>query len=132
MKFRMKCSNIDGGEPWWEDYNVNTDDAQACAEQLIMEFNALLRPGEKPRQVLEVEVLNPTVITKHKWTKTSLVTERDTDGALYDRYRCVHCGITGKRFGLSRTTTRDGEYKANVYEDCDSAQAHLEKKRARG
>lgn len=125
MRFRMKCAHIGETEGWWEDYDENTDDAQAYAENLIARFNDTLRPGERPRQLLEVEVLDGNPNTTHEWEKISLVTERGRDGRLYDRYRCVNCGITARRYGLNRTPTRDPEYKAKVYESCDTARAHL-------
>ncbi len=36
----------------------------------------------------------------HEFEKSNLVTQKSRDG-LYDIYSCIHCGLKGKRHGLS-------------------------------
>ena len=41
----------------------------------------------------------PRVAIEHSWQKSCLVTI-ERKGKLFDTYKCVNCGATGKRFGL--------------------------------
>lgn len=59
MKFRIQVK-CDGHEPWWEEYDKDTDDPQKWAEDIVAWFNKGCRPGEKPRTLLAVEVLDAT------------------------------------------------------------------------
>lgn len=65
------------------------------AEDIIERFNSSLRPNEKARNFVKCEVIDED-LHKHDWEKASLVTERGG----YDRMKCLHCGATGKRYGL--------------------------------
>jgi hypothetical protein len=84
---------------WSEDYNKPVSDPQAWAEETLEEFNATLRKGELPREIVRVEIKPNGVPLRHQWQKTNLVTiikGRDN----YDTYRCEMCGITAKRHGV--------------------------------
>ena len=68
-----------------------------------------------PRRLIRVEAA-PDAPIAHDWKKTNLVTI--LAGGAHDTYRCMHCGITGKRFGLSETITRDRKWRAAKYARC--------------
>ena len=55
MKFKIhvKDERLD----WWEDYNEDTDNPQKWAEELVQKFNNSLRPMEKPRTLIDIEVI---------------------------------------------------------------------------
>lgn len=132
MKFKIKCTYQDdesGEEAWWEEYEKDhVEDPQKWAEQTIENFNTTLRPHEKPRRLLDVEILEENTKKDHSWVKTSLSMRRAgwRSNNLYDEYKCTHCGITGKRFGVGRVE-RDSKYRAKVYNRCDTAYDHLQK-----
>ena len=134
MKFKIKCSQDSPGNlgEWEEEYNINTDNPQKWAEDIISEFNSGLREGESSRKLINVTVLdevnNVPVTVEHDWEKQNMYTEK-YHGSLIDRHKCKKCGITGKRYGLSPNIRRDGPYLGKVYDKCDTAQARLEKLR---
>lgn len=44
--------------------------------------------------------------------------------------RCSACKVTGRRYGLGQNgVALDRKFRAKVYERCDTAQEHLEKRR---
>lgn len=127
MKFRMQVKSGDL-YPWWETYEKNVDDPQAEAERLIEYFNSTLRPGEEPRTLLAVEVLDQTSIKDHTWKKTNLMTIKGHAGRTYDTLRCTVCGITARRYGLHDITIDPEFAKAKVYKRCDTSRDHRIKK----
>jgi len=42
--------------------------------------------------------------SSHNFQKSNLVTQRGSAGS-FDTYKCSHCGLTGKRYGLNETVT---------------------------
>ena len=93
-----------GGE-WDEAFCKRTDSARRWAEETIAEFNASLRPGEEPREILRIEELpledERIPPLRHDFRKTNLVTVMNKRGhGSHDAYRCRDCGATGKRFTL--------------------------------
>ena len=83
------------------------EDPERWARELVQHFNDTLRPGEKPRVILGVEIRNVTedvaekTKLEHVWEKTNLVTI-EKRGQMYDTARCTRCGATSKRFGVGR------------------------------
>lgn len=129
MKFRMLVEHADGqGEPWWEDYDKsNIPDPEAWCRRTVDTFNKTLRPKERARRLLTVEVLDANTDPEHRWEKQNAITQQDRLGSLYDTMKCAACGITGRLYGLRRGVVRDQRYRAKVYERCDTAQRHLHK-----
>lgn len=76
------------------------------AKFMIKRFNQSLRKNELPRKVIRVRNTNKRARMKHDWKKDSLVTE--TGG--FDKYKCLKCGATGKRYGLAKFVTPDRKF----------------------
>jgi hypothetical protein len=127
VKFRIQVGRFkkDGrAEAWWEEFDEDTTDADKCAEEMIANFNNTLWPGERPRFVVQTEVLDTDSIKDHDWGKTNLVTIIKGSQS-YDTCRCNRCGITGKRFGLGAMIRRDAKYRSDLkYARCDTSLAH--------
>ncbi len=64
----------------------------------------------------------------HDFAKQNLFTPKDNNG-LYDVFKCSKCGVYGKRYTLDGDIIRDRQYKAKVYEYCDTAKNHINKKK---
>jgi len=128
MKFRIKVNDIDGvaSDARWETYDKDITDPKKWAIETLRKFNATLKPYEKARRLLEVEILERYSKTKHNWEKTNLVTIMKAAGG-YDTYKCRQCGITGKRHGLQRITI-DSRWKAEVYQNCNTAVEFINKR----
>jgi len=127
MRFTLQVT--DGGKEWSEEYDLSdVNDAQKWAKKTVKEFNETLQPGERARKILVVQVIDADTTPDHKWEKTNLYTLR-TAGIPYDAYKCLRCGITGKRFTLDGGVARDRQFAAKVYARCDTTQQHLERKR---
>jgi len=125
MKFRVKVS--EGGDPWWETFDLATDDPKAWAEETLDRFNDTRRSGDKFRVLHEVEILDVDSVERHTWKKLSLVTEVNRHGH-HDRMQCENCSITGKRYGIGGGVTVDSRYKSKVYQRCDTALKHMIKR----
>jgi hypothetical protein len=122
MKINITITHNDGtNEPWVEDYDkpqVKTiDDANEFAVALIQQFNNTLRPGEKSRKVLFVEIAGESGPPDHDWSKMNLVTVMDPRLGFYDILQCTRCGITAKRFGLDRILI-DRKFRAKKFQKC--------------
>lgn len=126
MKFRMLVQVEGIADPDWETYDENIDDPQDWAEKTIVRFNDTLRPHERPRSLVRVEILDRHSVKDHRWGKTNLMTLSNAHG-IYDRVECERCGIKALRYGLQRIV-RQAPFRPKVYERCDSAMAHLAKK----
>jgi hypothetical protein len=126
MKFRIKYS--DGAHDQWEDYNKNVPDPEVWAKDTIEYFNSTLRPGEKPRTLLAVEIQDTRQL-QHEWVKRTDGMSVLYRGGCVDNYYCEVCGITGKRTGLSTIIVRDYKWRAKKYELCIAAADAAEKEK---
>ena len=88
MKFRILVE-CDGESRWWEEYDKPTTDAKQWAKNIIEYFNNTLHENEKPRRLIEVEVLDLRSQKEHDWTKVNAVTVMDKYGSC-DVLKC--CG----------------------------------------
>lgn len=131
MKFKLTARNKGdkSGYTWEEEYEKDVKDPEKWSRKLIDNYNATLMDGEEIRELLKVEIIDTTSVSGHTWKKTSLVGEM-YQGSIIDRYACTVCGITGKRFGFGGVQF-DPKYKAKVYQRCDTAKAHIDKKQAK-
>jgi hypothetical protein len=110
----MKVRSIKTGDTWWEEMNKPCTDSRKEAEWIIAYFNATLAPNESPRELVAVrELLREEKIT-HQWEKQNAIT-RIEKGRIFDVYKCVRCGVTGKRFGLSEEVRLDPKHKRKIY-----------------
>lgn len=127
MKIQMKVKMLNTGVVFIEDYDINNKlNPSEYAQDLIKNFNNTLKPGESPRELLCVEVLdNTNPPTNHQWEKQNLVTIMGRNGS-HDKMKCANCGITGKRYGFNPVVT-DSKYKAKVYDNCESAIVQLKR-----
>lgn len=118
-KIQIEVKKVGSDATWTEDYTINHDDPTEWATDIINQFNNSLRSHEHPRELVGVIVLNPNGTPKreHEWEKTNLFTVI-RGNRNYDIAACKHCGITGKRFGMSSTVSRDSKYRAKKYEFC--------------
>lgn len=116
-------------EPWKEDYVRETEDVEATARGIVEFFNSTLHPGEKPRELVRVEVHGDVDPQEHAWSKTNLTTLY-MRGRPADLIKCQRCGITGKRYWLGGPIHRDSAYRAKVYARCDTTVAHVKKKQS--
>ncbi|MCT4544610.1 MAG: hypothetical protein N4A63_13800 [Vallitalea sp.] len=132
MKIKMEIEIIKTGSKFEETYEIeNNLNPNEYAENLITNFNHTLRPGESPRKLLGVIVLdNSDVKHKHDWRKTNLATIT-RGGMSYDKMICTRCGVTGKRYGFSSVVKRDSKYKAKIYDTCEDATKQMKKLRER-
>lgn len=103
-----------------ETYNIDGD-PEAWAKETIDSFNQTLRPGESPRELVKVVVLDEKSDVKktHDWEKSNLVTKTSRTHGSHDTFRCNRCGITGKRFGLDSGIRRDYRYRHPRFEHCE-------------
>ncbi|MCY9592350.1 hypothetical protein PC41400_14990 [Paenibacillus chitinolyticus] len=116
-RIEIEVRQVGSMSTWKEKYDFHEGDPQAWAQAMIDRFNSKLRPGENPRELVDVEVLPEESIVEHLWEKQNTITI--IRGAhIYDKMRCERCGVTGKRHGLSSGIKRDSEYRAKKYEKC--------------
>ena len=121
MNFTITVS--DGANEWNEDYNKPVADlaaARILSESMIARFNDTLRPGEKPRKLLDVKA-GGTAAKPHRWQKTNLVTKIGR-GLAFDEYKCLDCGITGRRHGVEGVAP-DRKFRAKKYISCQPGES---------
>lgn len=114
-------------------FPVGHPDPRRWAVDIIAFYNSGLRPGESARELERAEVIDvaaDTVSLAHVWGKTSLTTVSDAQG-VYDRMKCDHCGLTGKRFGIGSTVKVDSVWRVPSRKTCSEAQKILAKRKAR-
>lgn len=128
MKFKLKVSSESGGE-WWEDYDKDIPDPEAWAKETVDRFNATLRPREKPRTLLAVEVIDRDNAKFHKWVKRTDGMSVGFRGVMVDLMYCKKCGITGKRYGLQEYVTIDSKFRKKAFRECHTAQIEMKKER---
>ena len=117
MQFNLLVKDTDDPDSsaWKELYDRpaigNKEEAEKCGSEIVKFFNSTLGPNEKPRKFVGVEVISDDTMV-HSWDKTNAVTILK-GGSMYDTYRCLVCGITGKRYGLSTIITIDYKYRGH-------------------
>lgn len=119
-KIQIEVKKEGSDSTWTEDYTIDHKDPTEWATDTIYQFNRTRKPGEKPRELVAVTILNPDGTPKrdHDWEKSNLFTViRGNQN--YDTVKCTICGITGKRFGMSSTIKIDSKYRAKKYESCN-------------
>jgi len=126
MKFRIQVES--SSSVWWEEYDKPISDPQKWASEIVEYFNHTLRPGESPRKLLRVEVLDQASQKEHSWVKQNAMTVVK-GGMMYDVLKCSVCGISAKRYGIGEKIIVDTKYRAKVYGCCDTALAYLRRKR---
>lgn len=135
-KIIMTVGHIGEKEHWTEAYSIEDHiDPYSYAEDMIKRFNNTLRTGEKPRKLLRVleDATNKGEIGRndnHVWEKQNATTIIKGN-SIYDNYKCLKCGITGKRFGLSSFVKRDARFKANCYLTCEGALKQMKRNKLR-
>jgi hypothetical protein len=116
VKIEVEVKDVGGADTWIETYECDGD-PEKYARGIIDKFNNTLRPYEKPREFVDLKVVDDRKL--HDWGKTNLITVVK-GGRSYDTMKCEVCGITGKRFGLGTMgVKRDTRYKAEKYEYCN-------------
>jgi len=128
MRYKFEIDDA-RGDPWYEEYDVPPHyKPKKFIENMLSRFNSELRPEETTRKVLSFELVG--IPKDHTWEKQNVGTIMHA-GAVYDRYKCTRCNITGKRHGLSGVVKIDSKFKAKVYLKCDTSLAHQKKKEER-
>lgn len=137
MKFKIFVRNAgtetsQPSKPWEEDYDYpeveTAEQARQTAEAMISNWNATLRPFDKPRELVSVE-FEEEESDVHNWEKQNLYTVMDKRLGHHDVMRCKSCGVTGKRFGLGTQVKLDAKYRAKAYQTCTGAKSFLEVKK---
>jgi hypothetical protein len=126
MKFKILVK--DEKEQWWEDYEKNISDPKAWAAKIIDRFNRTLRPGERPRTLLDVVLKNASNDKYHDWIKRTDGMSVSFRGNSVDLYFCSKCGITGKRISLGGDIKIDSKYRKKAYRECHTAQKLIKQK----
>jgi hypothetical protein len=120
MIFKLIVKHKAGDRTWEEEYNKNVDDPYKWGKEIIEYFNSTLRPREKPRELVDVIVINDKP-TAHDWVKRTDSMSVRCRGGIADIYYCSRCGITAKRYGLEGTIVRDYKYRKKAFKRCDTA-----------
>lgn len=137
MKFRIETSSERHPTRSWEPYEVDgittLEQAREWAEETVSEFNRGLRPYESERVLHRVKLVHRVRgdywKREHSWSKRNLVTKNGPQGT-YDEFECFDCGATSRSYDFSQSFVLDRKYQRNpVWERCDTAQAHQEKRR---
>lgn len=122
MKFKIQCKDVDGGEPWWEEYEKDITDPIKWGKGIVVFFNDTLRPGEKKREFISAEIIGDEESAElHSWDKSIVGMSSNFRGRIVDMMYCTKCGITGKRFGLKSNIVIDSKYKKKVFQKCNTA-----------
>jgi len=90
MKIRIQVKIIKTGNVFNEEYDIgNNQKPKLFAENLIERFNNTLHPGESPRELVAVEVIEQDfkILTDHYWEKQNSFTVM-RGGSNYDVMRC--------------------------------------------
>ena len=127
MKFKIQCKHkgADDSKAWWENYNKKVENPQKWAEETVDEFNATLRPHEKPRELIGVQVLEDDNNGFHNWYKLTAGQSVPFKGSIVDLYKCDKCGMSGKRFGISSHIKNDSKFKGKAFDRCDTAKVKI-------
>ena len=122
------------GDPtvYEETFDVETNNPEAWVKETLSVFNLTLRPHEKFRTTVKVEILDPSNDNKHTWVKRTDGMSVNFRGRVTDLFYCQKCGITGKRFRLGAEVKIDSKFKKmkqgfNIFLSCSEAKAELAK-----
>lgn len=126
MRFRIFCT--DGGKEWSEEYNKDVADANKWAADTIEYFNDTLRPGENPRKLIKVEVLENSNEEFHRWVKRTDGMSVIFRGKMVDLMFCEKCRITGKKYGLSGNVIIDSKFRKKAFKKCNTAMVEMSKR----
>lgn len=116
MKFTVYVRDS-SGRLWDEKYDKAVEDPMLWALDTVDKFNASLRPGELPREIVTVHIDDADAPLPHEWRKVSMAT-RNMGLRSYDAYKCDRCGVTGKRFGLATYIKIDSKFRLKKYQNC--------------
>ena len=119
MKFKIHVK--DSTSDWWEDYDKSIADPKKYAEEIISRFNATLRAHETPRELIEVQLIDPDNKKFHDWQKRTDGMSVNFRGSTVDLMYCKKCGITGKRFGISENVKIDSKYRKKAFQECHTS-----------
>ena len=123
MKFKITVKDSSG--QWDEEYDKDIDDPMLWALEIVERFNATLKIGEIPRELVDVVITDDNNSKFHKWVKRTDGMSVRFRGQIVDLMYCSNCGITGKRFGLSGTVKIDSKYRKKVFQNCAKAKEEL-------
>jgi hypothetical protein len=123
MKFKILVKN--DREEWWESYEEDIDDPEKWANKTINYFNNTLRPGELKRELLDIEVEDESNDNLHRWVKRTDGMSVSFRGQTVDLMYCDKCGITGKRFGTSRSVKIDSKFRKKLFQNCKKSKEEL-------
>lgn len=111
MQIRMLTS--EEGREFEETVTVPDGWPTEEAEKVIANYNASLRPKEKPRKLVKVLWAKVVPDTAHRWVKSNLVTI-NKGGRMYDTALCERCGATSKRYGFAGTYVLDKKHQKKI------------------
>lgn len=120
MKFRLLVKTSDGDE-WWEEYDKEIADPHAWARETLEEFNATLKPGERPRELLKIEILDDSNEKYHQWVKRTDGMSVRFRGEVVDLMFCEKCRITGKRKGFRSDVVIDSKFRRKGFQECHTS-----------
>lgn len=127
--FFVKVRHADSPEEegWEEEYKRTVDDPLLWAKETVAKFNATLRRGELPRELLGVRIVGEELPEdEHNFTKQNIYSLTHA-GRAYDIVKCERCGVTGKRYGVGKARL-DSQFRAKVYQLCSTSVAHRREK----
>lgn len=116
-KYIFTMGEKDSLDTWEETYEKDLKNPAEYGQQVIDDFNASLRPGEKPRRYVSFRVLGD-IGYAHDWVKRTNGMSVNFNGVTADLMFCRKCNISGKKFGLSSEVKLDSKYKAKKHKFC--------------
>lgn len=122
MKFILIVRDKGQDREWKEPYDEpglnSLAEIKDWAIKTVDRFNETLRPHEKPRELVNIEIPENSESDEHKWYKFRPMTQADS-GSLYDLMKCEKCGIMGKRYGLGEGgVTRESPFTSHKFASC--------------
>ena len=127
MEFKILVKTPSGRE-WWEDYDEETNDPKAWAEETIAWFNKTLKPGEESRELVEVVIVDGANEKFHQWIKRTDGMSSSFRGRIADLMYCEKCKITGKRFGLKADVIIDSKYRKKAFKECHTSTEEMRRR----
>src|ERR1700704_4568438 len=120
MKFKILIKHKGAADKtaWWEDYDKSEVNSAADAEkwgcETIERFNNTALPGERLREFLKSELIGQGTL-HHNWRNQNLVLLMIRGPVPFDVMKCGRCGITGRRYGLQESVTRDKQFNKDKF-----------------